>query len=362
MLLAHLLLELNIDYHLIHINYGWRKEADEDQAWLEKWAEKHRVPIQSFRAQPKSVLLNQYPGKSAQEVARIIRYQYFSSVIESYQEGWVLTAHHQGDQRETLLMRIFEGRSVKPIPAIRKPFLRPLLSLEPDVLNQLREALKVEWREDSSNASLDYRRNQFRNQVIPQLNQLGFNWKSGFDSFVQHHISALNSQQLYLDGLRQNVIVENGLTALPLKLVSENNHCLSYLLRAFNLNFSEHQLELIEQLLHTQKGKKILLANGILWKEKRSLVFVPYHIKTSNIINYPTDIKYDLKRSWQSGDSLKKPDGHHRKIKDWLNDHSLPSFLKSEFQVFFLESTLIWPHYHSKIDYQLTSAFLELVS
>lgn len=362
MLLAHVLLELKIEFALIHINYGWREESDDDQQWLENWAEQNQIPIHIYKAQSKSELLASFPGKSAQEIARIIRYRYFSSLSASNRNAWVLTAHHLGDQRETLFMRILEGRAVNPIPQVRKPFLRPLLNAAPDFLEKLRAALHVSWREDSSNASLDYRRNQLRHQIIPQLNQLPFNWKVGFDLFIQHHTNAVLAEKQWIEQLKSQMLIESGLIVFPVALLEKHTSMLSLLFRAFEIQLSEKELPQIVRLLSAQKGKKMLLANGVLWREKHAFVFVSNDLSTKQIVSYPKDFSHHFHRKWKPGDYLTKPDGHSRKLSDWLTDHAMPSFLKPEFLVILDKEKMIWPQYHSKLELQLTSAFLELVS
>ncbi|MFG7388674.1 tRNA lysidine(34) synthetase [Lactococcus lactis] len=82
----------------------------------------------------------------------------------------LLTAHHQGDLVETVLMRQITGRPLRSLQGIadRQPFaggqlIRPLLKFTKEELDaQI-------YYEDSTNQGLDYFRNRIRNQLIPEL-------------------------------------------------------------------------------------------------------------------------------------------------------------------------------------------------
>ncbi|NNM67069.1 MAG: tRNA lysidine(34) synthetase TilS [Spirochaetales bacterium] len=84
----------------------------------------------------------------------------------------LLTAHHADDQAETLLMRLFQGRSwdgLAGIPEIRGPFFRPFLQLSRQELRQAADEIGLMWHEDTSNSGSDYLRNSLRNEILPQI-------------------------------------------------------------------------------------------------------------------------------------------------------------------------------------------------
>lgn len=361
MLLANVLQYFHYAFEIVHVNYGWRTEANEDQVWLEHWAVYHQIPIHILKLDGKESLISQFPNDSAQEAARKVRYRFFQEKSSQFGNAWVLTAHHAADQRETLIMRMFEGRTVKPIPQIRPPYYRPLILIEPEELDALRKLLRVSWREDASNFSSDYRRNTFRNQVIPQFNQLNFNWKSGFDLFIQHHLNALEAEEQLLKSLKLQILEENGIWLFPITLMKEHSNRLSALFRMMGIELKEREVLGITKLINASKGKRIMLSKGVVWRERNALLYINNNINTVNLINYNSISKYENLDTWKFGDKLKKPDGSHRKISDWLIDQGFPAFLKAKFKIYKHGEKVIWPEYHSKVEFHLTSTFLEFL-
>ncbi len=361
MLLANLLLACNIPFELVHINYNWRIEAQNDEEWLSNWADLNAVKFHSYQAGGKDGLLQMFPGLSSQEAARKYRYKVFEQLSLKNQNAIVLTAHHAGDQRETILMRILEGRAVNPIPQIRPPYYRPMLDFEPELLEELRLHYKVQWREDKSNSTNDYRRNKFRNIVIPALNQLDFNWKAGLHHFLIHHTNALQAETMLLEKLKEQILKENGLVLFPLNVLQEHKNRITSLIRLGEILIAESEVSCILNVLNAQKGSKVFLKQGTLWKEKQSLIFIDNKINKEHLIIYPSTLYDSRLVCWIPGDRLKKPDGSHRKISDWLNDVHCPAFLKEGFQVLKTNGEVTWPLYHTKIEFRLTSGFLERI-
>src|SRR6185295_10831978 len=103
---------------------------------------------------------------SIQVAARELRYQWF----EQLHAGPVLTAHHQDDNIETLLMNFFKGTGIAGLRAIlpgQGKVVRPLLFATREMLQAFATEHQLTWVEDSSNASDKYTRNFFRHQVAP---------------------------------------------------------------------------------------------------------------------------------------------------------------------------------------------------
>jgi tRNA(Ile)-lysidine synthase len=91
---------------------------------------------------------------------------------------FLLTAHHQNDQAETLLLQLLRGSGPKGLSAMaerqRLPDwqgvqLRPLLNVARAELQDYARAHGLGWVEDESNLDSRYRRNALRQQVLPLL-------------------------------------------------------------------------------------------------------------------------------------------------------------------------------------------------
>lgn len=88
-----------------------------------------------------------------------------------------LTAHHEADAAETILMNILRGCGPAGLAGISaqtfQPLtIRPLLEEPQETLLSYLSDESLEWCEDNSNQSGDYLRNQVRLEIMPQLVRL----------------------------------------------------------------------------------------------------------------------------------------------------------------------------------------------
>jgi tRNA(Ile)-lysidine synthase len=81
--------------------------------------------------------------------------------------------HTQSDQAETVLFRFLRGSGTAGLAGIRPitndGFVRPLIAIERAGVEQFLRDRKIAWREDSSNASLEFDRNRIRRELLPML-------------------------------------------------------------------------------------------------------------------------------------------------------------------------------------------------
>lgn len=122
------------------------------------------------------------PATGVQEAARHARYALLREFVESeqpHEPRLVVTAHHQDDQAETLLMRLARGSGVEGLAAMRRraevhglTIVRPLLDVGKERLVATLRAAGQVWIEDPSNASEAYERTRWR-KAEPVLSSLG---------------------------------------------------------------------------------------------------------------------------------------------------------------------------------------------
>jgi tRNA(Ile)-lysidine synthase len=170
--LLHACAKLDIPTEIAHVNYQLRgQESNKDQQFLEALAKSLSLPIHVHPVDLNKQLKN---GGNLQELARNERYQFFQSLRKTDQHTFVLLAHHAEDQTETFFMNLARDSGILGLAAMpekRSYFLRPLLSFSKEDLRSYAQRNRIEWREDSSNSSLKYTRNQWRNSVLPGLRE-----------------------------------------------------------------------------------------------------------------------------------------------------------------------------------------------
>lgn len=109
-------------------------------------------------------------GASLQERARDARYEAIASEMKVMGLSCLLTAHTLDDQAETFLMRLRRGSGIDGLTSMfpqRELYgvqiMRPLLSLNGQVLRELLKERGVSWVEDPSNENEDFERVEVRN-------------------------------------------------------------------------------------------------------------------------------------------------------------------------------------------------------
>ena len=123
-----------------------------------------------------SVQAHARAGESPEAAARAARYRVLAEVLPP---GHVLlTAHHQDDQAETLLLQLLRGAGPKGLAAMpaaaalgQGRLLRPLLDVSQAALRAYADRHGLAWVEDPSNVRLDYDRNFLRQRVLPLLRE-----------------------------------------------------------------------------------------------------------------------------------------------------------------------------------------------
>src|SRR5262249_19517422 len=104
---------------------------------------------------------------------RTLRYAALDGIAQRLGAQRIATAHHAGDQAETVLLRLLRGTGPDGLGGIPERsrdgrIVRPLLRLTRADLERYAAARALTWREDRSNASPDYARNRVRS-FLPAL-------------------------------------------------------------------------------------------------------------------------------------------------------------------------------------------------
>lgn len=113
-------------------------------------------------------------GAGPEAAARTARY---AALAERLAPGeCLLTAHHQDDQAETLLLQLLRGSGPRGLAAMppwavlgRGLHARPLLASSRSALRGYAQARGLTWVDDPSNATLAFDRNFLRHEIMPRL-------------------------------------------------------------------------------------------------------------------------------------------------------------------------------------------------
>ncbi|HVE44982.1 MAG TPA: tRNA lysidine(34) synthetase TilS [Gammaproteobacteria bacterium] len=164
--------EIGLNCRAIHVHHGLHQDASSWAAHCARVCAEKKIPYEQ-----KNLVLSLDAGQSVEAIAREGRYAAFASVM---QPGDVLlTAHHQDDQAETVLLQLSRGAGLKGLSAMPavKSFaqglhMRPLLSFSRNDLASYAEAQRLVVIEDPANHHLRFSRNVIRHNVLPHLTSL----------------------------------------------------------------------------------------------------------------------------------------------------------------------------------------------
>ncbi|MBW8050054.1 MAG: tRNA lysidine(34) synthetase TilS [Cytophagales bacterium] len=249
--LCDLLHRTGFNFAIAHCNFRLRgKESDGDETFVKALAQKYKVDfyVEHFNTA-------HYAKKekiSLQMAARILRYEWFGKIsphltpsppesekrgigeterrkikrsdsyritdspIHPFTYSILLTAHHQNDVLETMLLNLTKGTGIAGLHGIQVKsklasyfsgtIIRPILFAQKEEILLYAKKKTLKWREDSSNKSNKYQRNLIRNKVIPLLKKINPNLETTIQATVEKVSAVENVFKMYIDKVRKEVL------------------------------------------------------------------------------------------------------------------------------------------------------------
>lgn len=189
--LLHVLVQLaerwRLTLHVAHLDHALRPDSAADAAFVARCAAQWGLPFHSERLAPEA-LPGQHGGLEA--AARRARYAFLARVaINVTPPGKVpivAVAHHADDQAETLVLHLVRGSGLQGLGAMRYVteveqhgytirLVRPLLGICRTTILAYATEQGLAWREDPTNTTTRFLRNQVRHEILPRLAQINPN-------------------------------------------------------------------------------------------------------------------------------------------------------------------------------------------
>jgi len=157
-------LQLGADVTALHVNYGLRDAAEDDERHCRDLCARLGVAL-IVEAAP-------LPAEgNVQALARDARYR----LAERHAIGDYAAAHTLSDQAETVLYRLAVSPGRRPLLGMtprRGRLVRPLLGATRDETRAHCQARGLQWREDASNADPRFARARVRHGLLEQLREI----------------------------------------------------------------------------------------------------------------------------------------------------------------------------------------------
>ena len=153
----------------LHVDHGLQSDAGE-------WEKHCRATAAAMDTDYKSlsIVVPQDSGLGLEAAARQTRYQALQQCMRA--GDWLLSAHHQEDQAETLLLNLLRGSGLAGLAGIGEMqafgpgfLVRPLLHVARKDLESYAALHGLNWLEDPSNVDRRFDRNFLRHEILPAL-------------------------------------------------------------------------------------------------------------------------------------------------------------------------------------------------
>lgn len=174
--LLHVLWQLQSDYkldlHVFHLDHMFRgEESKKDAGYVAQFADELGVPktIEQYDV-PNYI---EKTSQSKQSAAREIRYKLCCDLATQIGADKIAIGQQADDQAETVLMNFLRGAGLEGLSGIEPiregKFIRPLLKVWREDIEDYCEEHNLEPRLDSSNLKPIYLRNKIRLELLPHL-------------------------------------------------------------------------------------------------------------------------------------------------------------------------------------------------
>lgn len=305
--LLHLLVALkpvlNVQLQALHVHHGLSPNADAWAALCVSQCNALNVPIKVVH-----VNVDRQSKLGIEAAARQLRYQALLEERITTQSDFIVTAHHQDDQAETLLLQLLRGAGVKGLSSMAevdqlRRLMRPLLGVPRQSLHDYALLNQLTWCDDESNDDTQYERNFIRHDVMPVL-QARYPSVNSVMARTASHLAEANS---LLDALAeidaQTILMDDSVCLHGLSQLS--------MTRAKNLLrwwFAQHQLsmpsadhlaEMLQQLLNAS-------VDAVLSIKVQHYTLRRYQQRAYLTVERPCE-PFDL--VWNGESSIPLPDG-----------------------------------------------------
>ena len=187
----------DLELRALHVNHGLQAAAADLESSARAQAAALAVPLTVL-----AVTIPEHAAGGVEAAAREHRYRALGACLRTAEA--LLTAHHEDDQAETLLLQLLRGAGLKglsgmPAAAALGPgwHLRPCLGVPRDVLTRQVAAAGLTAVDDPMNADPRYDRAYLRRALAPALSARWPAWRQTLARTAGH----LARAQTLIDGL-----------------------------------------------------------------------------------------------------------------------------------------------------------------
>lgn len=183
----------------VHIHHGLSQYANAWVVHCEQLCKQWYIPLTVHHV----TLRDSSDG--IEQAARQARYEVFEAVLQH--GGVLLQGHHQDDQAETILLRLFRGTGMAGIQGMPQQrslsngtIFRPLLNNRRANIEVYAQQHQLSYIEDDSNTDTQFARNFIRQELMPMIES---RWQGATQRIVEFSADAAECYQRQLLRIEQ---------------------------------------------------------------------------------------------------------------------------------------------------------------
>jgi tRNA(Ile)-lysidine synthase len=274
--LLHILISLGYDCVIAHCNFHLRMvESDRDELFVRKLAKIYKIPYHSIHFE--TIKYADEHKISIEMAARDLRYNWFYDLLEKLNAQAIAIAHHADDSIETLLINLVRGtglRGLTGITARNKNVVRPLLCCTRSELEDYLITHNLDHIEDSTNATSDYKRNKFRNEVLPLLTEINPSVRQTLYNSIEYLEGNLAIYQQAIEKIEETIVYKQpGLIKMDIEIIKKQVHIPTVMFELLHpYGFSSAQIAQITEQLDAESGKQFFSETYRIVKDRKYLI------------------------------------------------------------------------------------------
>ena len=274
-------------FAVAHCNFHLRgEESDGDEVLVRNWADSNGVRFHRIDFDTEGYAAD--GGISIEMAARELRYGWFARLCGEFGYRAVVVAHNANDNAETLVLNLLRGTGLKGLHGMSEVssldcqtyLLRPLLSCSRKQIEGHVFANKVPYRDDSTNALCDYKRNRVRNEAFPIFEKINPSFVRSLNREIGYFSEAGDIVDEWCQAQMPDVVgIDGEVVRISLSALMDRRqwrYLLYYILEPYG--FNSQTLASIESLLESDRtvsGKRFDSPTHRVLVERSELIVLP---------------------------------------------------------------------------------------
>ena len=276
MALAYVLMAQGTPFFAVNFEHGIRGDKSvNDSKFVKEWCKTNGVECLMISLDVPTY--SRAKGLTVEQGARELRYYHFDKLLEEGKCDYVALAHHNDDQAETILMRLFRGtgvRGLKGMSEVNGGYVRPLINYTRDDIDEYVACNNIPFVEDETNTDDVYTRNYIRNEIkelkkrFPMIGESIARLSRNATEVDEYLLSQVGEVET-VDGEYQMKIDEFEVSA-----VAKRKILVIFEKLGVRQDIEERHYPLIFDLAKCENGKRLNLPHGIIaYKDGENIVF-----------------------------------------------------------------------------------------